>query len=178
MYGSAAQSSGGGGFWPCRGSWQAAAGAWAASSWRGADGAAPATRERARDVAAEVQTRAGITGLARLHTYRYSDDAGFPPILIFLCARAASFVVLLFLGSEYIYWCWLSGKRTATQRAARLRNLRDHQQEVAQLSETAARVDGSEPRAQITFPSTVWISPHGKKYHTSSSSFAMHLLIV
>ena len=69
LFDTAAQSNGGGSG-TSRGSWQAAAGAWAAWSWRGAEGATPVTRERAPDAADEVQSITGTTGLTQLHTYR------------------------------------------------------------------------------------------------------------
>ncbi len=64
------------------GSWQATAGAWAASQWRGAEGATPVTRERVTDAVAEVTTWSGSTGLPRRHTSKYLDDTGCPPVFI------------------------------------------------------------------------------------------------
>ena len=59
IYTSASQPTGSGGSWSSRGSWHAAASAWAASSWRGAEGAATVTREHALVVVAEVHSWTG-----------------------------------------------------------------------------------------------------------------------
>ena len=82
------------------GYWQAAVGTWAASQWRGAEGAAPVMRERAIDVVVEVQTCSGSTGLSRLHTSRYLDDPGYPPILFDYLHDIVLYVVGI--------WCRLS----------------------------------------------------------------------
>ena len=101
---------GSGGSWSARGSWQATAGAWAASSWRGAEGATTITRERAT-AASEVQSWAGVTSLAHLHTYKFSGDTDMPPLLIFMFVCIIVFFLLLFFGSAYLHWSRLNDKR-------------------------------------------------------------------
>ena len=85
LYTSTSPQGGSGGSWSSRGSWQAAASAWAASSWRGAEGAATVTRERATEVAVEVQTWTGSSFLEYLFAYRFSGGADISPFLILVC---------------------------------------------------------------------------------------------
>ena len=97
------------------------------------------------------------------------------------------FIILLIFGSAYIFWSWRHYKEKASHRAERLRDIQDlqklHEEIIQSMEEereqkmqagrSSDRVTGAETTDfSGAYPDVIWVSAHGKRYHSLSSCSA------
>jgi len=116
--------------------------------------------QMSRASVAEV-TSPSFNGLS-FHTSKYMDGPICPPIIYCMFICTILFFLLWMINVCYLIWYYWDRKSSA----ARLRDLSFQQHGPVLVKRTEKEVD-------ITFPSEVWISPNGKRYHTSASCCAL-----